>query len=253
MPPTPQSPSLRILQRDPTVNGPAAGQRIVLVHGSMDRATSFTRLMGQLRDWSIVAYDRRGYAGSAAAGPPQSFDDQVADLVDVLDGEPAVAFGHSYGGTVVLAAAASHPGLLPALVVWEPPQPWLPWWPPADEAGDTGAAERAEWFMRRLVGDRIWERLPATTRDQRRAEGNTLHAELTSLSSGPAFDVDAVGAPVIVGRGGQSSGYQRRAARQLAAELPLGELADIPDAGHGAHLTHPAQVAALLHRVAARV
>ncbi len=55
---------------------------------------------------------------------------------------------------------------------------------------------------------------------------------------------------MIVGRGGQSSGYQRRAARQLAAELPLGELADIADAGHGAHLTHPAQVAALLHRAA---
>src|SRR5262249_28366223 len=154
-----------------------------------------------------------------------------ADLVEVLGREPALAFGHSYGGTVVLAAAAAHPELLPAAVVWEPPQPWLPWWPRADEAGDTGPAERAEWFMRRLVGDRIWERLPPTTRAQRRAEGHPLHAELTSLSSAPAFAADGVRIPVIVGRGGQSSGYQRRATRQLAAELPFGELADIAEAG----------------------
>jgi pimeloyl-ACP methyl ester carboxylesterase len=219
----------------------------------MDRATSFTRLMGRMRDWKIVAYDRRGYAGSAAAGPPRCFDDQVADLVEVLGREPALAFGHSYGGTVVLAAAAAHPGLVPAALVWEPPQPWLPWWPRTDEAEETGAAERAEWFMRRLIGDRIWERLPAATRAQRRSEGRTLHAELTSLSSSPAFAADHIRIPVMVGRGGRSSGYQRRAARQLAAELPVGELVDIAEAGHNAHLTHPAQVATLLHRVAARI
>jgi pimeloyl-ACP methyl ester carboxylesterase len=247
------APSLRILQRDPTVEGPGAGRRVVLVHGSMDRATSFIRLMGRLRDWSIVAYDRRGYAGSAATGPPDSFADQVADLVEVLGREPALAFGHSYGGTVVLAAAAAQPELVPAALVWEPPQPWLPWWPRVEEPGHAGAAERAEWFMRRLVGDRIWERLPAATRAQRRAEGHTLEAELTSLSSGPAFTAAQVRTPIIVGRGGQSSGYQRRAAGQLAAELPFGELADIAAAGHNAHLTHPTQVAALLHRAAARV
>jgi pimeloyl-ACP methyl ester carboxylesterase len=173
-------------------------------------------------------------------------------MVEVLDREPAVAFGHSYGGTVVLAAAAAHPELVPAALVWEPPQPWLPWWPQVDDSAGTGADERAEWFMRRLVGDRVWERLPAATRAQRRAEGVTLHAELISLSSGRAFDADRVRTPVIVGRGGESSGYQRRAARQLAVELPLGELADIADAGHGAHLTHPAEVASLLHRAAAR-
>jgi pimeloyl-ACP methyl ester carboxylesterase len=245
----------------------------------MDRATSFTRLMGRLRDWSIVTYDRRGYAGSVGAGPPTSFADQVADLFEVLAGQPALAFGHSFGGTVVLAAAASRPELLPAALVWEPPQPWLPWWPrPKDPAGanqpnrESGAhhreprdaarleplgpddrADRAEWFMRRMIGDRIWERLPASTQAQRRAEGHTFYAELVSLADGPAFAAEAVTVPVIVGRGGHSSWYQRRAARHLAAELPRGELAEIADADHGAHLTHPAQIADLVRRAAARV
>jgi len=246
---------LRILRRDPIGAGPAAGRLAVLVHGSMDRATSFIRLMARLPDWTIVAYDRRGYAGSSGTGPPADFDDQVADLIEVLDGRPAVAFGHSFGGDVVLAGAARYPELVESAVVWEPPQPWLPWWPEASPSGGAGADldpdERAEWFMRRMVGDRVWERLPSATRAQRRAEGHTLHAEISSLSLGAAFDAASVRIPVIVGRGGRSSIHQRRSARELAAALPHGELAEIVDAGHGAHLSHPAEVAALLARAAA--
>jgi pimeloyl-ACP methyl ester carboxylesterase len=55
-----EAPKLRVLRREATVTGPGAGRRLVLVHGSLDRATSFTRLMKRLRDWTIVAYDRRG-------------------------------------------------------------------------------------------------------------------------------------------------------------------------------------------------
>jgi pimeloyl-ACP methyl ester carboxylesterase len=247
---------LRILRRGPISEGDGSGRLAVLVHGTMDRATSFTRLMTKLPLWHIVAYDRRGYAGSAGAGPPATFDDQVADLVEVLDGRPAVAFGHSFGGDVVLAAAADHPDLIPAALVWEPPQPWLPWWPESSASGGAGAEldpdERAEWFMRRMVGDRVWERLPAATQAQRRAEGPTLHAELHTLSLGPAFDARTVRVPVIVGRGGRSSIHQRRAARELAATLPAGEMAEIAEAGHGAHLSHPGEVAALLERAASR-
>ncbi len=217
----------------------------------MDRASSFTRLMARLRDWSIVAYDRRGYAGSAEMGPPLSFDDQVSDLLEVLDGRPAVAFGHSFGGDVVLAAAAEQPEVIPASLVWEPPQPWLPWWPGMPAGAELAPDERAERFMRRMIGDRIWERLPSATRAQRRAEGHTLDAEIDSLTRTPPFDAGAVTIPVIVGRGGRSSALQRRAAGELATSLPHATLADIAEAGHGAHLSHPAEVAALLGRAAA--
>lgn len=220
----------------------------------MDRATSFTRLMARLPEWSIVAYDRRGYAGSLDAGPPGSFDEQVDDLLTVLDGQPAVAFGHSYGGDVVLATAALHPTLIPAAVVWEPPQPWLDWWPSTSASLGAGdelePEERAEWFMRRMVGDHVWDRLPSSTRAKRRAEGPTLAAELRSLHLAPPFDAAAIRIPVLVGRGGQSRPHQRRGARELAATLPAGELVDIEDAHHGAHLSHPAQVAAFLERAA---
>jgi pimeloyl-ACP methyl ester carboxylesterase len=256
---------LSLVRRDPTQPGPAEGQRIVLVHGSMDRASSFGRLMNRLADCSIVAYDRRGYAGSAATGPAEGFAQQVSDLVEVLGDDRALVFGHSYGGDVVLATAERHPELIQAALVWEPPQPWLIGWPSSDDAGDAGdasdagdgistptPADRAESFMRRMVGDRVWERLPERTRAQRRAEGEALHAEIQSLAGPAPFNPAHVRIPVTVGRGGRSSTPHRRAARELAAVLPAGKLAEIHDAGHGAHLSHPAELAKLIRAAAAR-
>ena len=249
--PTPTG--LRILRREPLVDGPAGGRRAVLVHGVMDRATSFTRVTARLEDWTVISYDRRGYAHSHGLGPPESFHDQVDDLVEVLGGEPAVAFGHSLGGDVVLATMDRHPGLITSALVWEPPQPWFPWWP-AESASrglgsDLAPEDRAEWFMRRMVGDRIWERLPSATRAQRRAEGRTLAAEMASLAGEAPFDPSHIVVPVLVGRGGRSRTHQRRSARELAALLPRGELVEIADAHHGAHLSHPAEIAGLIRRV----
>lgn len=212
--------------------------------------------MNRLPDWRAVSYDRRGYAGSSSLGPSESFEDQVTDLLTVLNGEPAVVFGHSYGGDVVLAAASRHPDLITSAMVWEPPRPWLPWWPGmssrADGAVSLDPEDRAEWFMRRMVGDRVWERLPESTRTQRRREGPTLLAELEALRSAPAFVVDQVRVPVLVGRGGESVPHHRRSARELAASLPQGELCEIAGASHGAHLSHPGELADLIRRAGRR-
>ena len=247
--------SLHVVTREPVRDGPGAGRLVVLVHGSMDRASSFARLTKQLADFTVVAYDRRGYAGSSGLGPATSFDEQVEDLVSVLAGAPAVAFGHSYGGDVVLAAAAAYPSLIPAALVWEAPQPWLPWWPGASISTGIDRVppeEQAEWFMRRVVGEKVWERLPESTRRQRRSEGPTLQAELAGLRERPVFDADQVKVPVLVGRGGMSKPHHRRTSRELAASLPFGELVEIPEASHGAHLTHPTELADLVRRAASR-
>ncbi|HWE57869.1 MAG TPA: alpha/beta hydrolase [Acidimicrobiales bacterium] len=246
--------SLRVVHREPIADGPAAGRTLVLVHGAMDRATSFTRLMAKLPDWRILAYDRRGYGQSLEAGPPDGFDVQIDDLVSVVDGSPAVVFGHSLGGDVVLGALSRHPDLFDAALIWEAPQPWLAWWPADTSSRGAGSElepeERAEWFMRRMVGDRIWDRLPQSTKDQRRAEGHTLAADMRSLTDGPLFDTARIHIPILIGRGGRSKAHQRRSARELADALPNGELVEIPDAGHGAHLSHPGEVADLIRRVA---
>jgi pimeloyl-ACP methyl ester carboxylesterase len=259
-----ESEPLHIMHWSPTPadGGPGAappdGLRYVLVHGSMDRASSFGRVQTHLRDAEIIAYDRRGYAGSAGRSPSTSLDDQVDDLVEVLDHRPAVALGHSLGGTIVLTAASRYPELIVGAVIWEAPMPWLSWWP-ATTAGRVAAADGrspedvAEAFVRRVVGDRIWNRLPPATRATRRAEGPALVAEMRALSAGAPFDPADIAVPVIVGCGSEGQPHQRRGAAELAAALPHGELVEIDGCGHGAHLSHPADLAVLLSRVCERV
>lgn len=233
--------------------GSGRGPRVVLVHGGMDRGTAFLKATRHLRDVRWTVYDRRGYGRSLGAGVPPGVDGHVEDLAAVIGHEPAVVVGHSLGGTIALTAAARHPGLVRAVVTYEAPLLWMPWWPRRG-AAEEGAIEddppevAAERFMRRVVGDRVWEQLPERTRAQRRAEGAALTAEMASLRVGPPFRWADVVAPVVVGIGGGADEVRTRAAELLVAELPEAELAVVPDAPHGAHLARPEAFAALVRR-----
>lgn len=238
------------MSQKPT-NSPEGGDVVLLVHGSMDRASSFNRVMRHLPECHVVAYDRRGYAGSTSVTPAADLATQIDDLFEVLGGRRAVGVGHSFGGTLLLAAAARQPDLLDTLVVYEAPQPWRDDWPVASAGGEArisggDPADVAEAFMRRLVGDRVWDRLPASTRAQRRLEGEALRAEMLALAEGPAFDPAHIRVPVIVGRGEHGRPHQRQGAALLAAELPAGELVDVAGAEHGVHLSHPGELARLV-------
>lgn len=247
--------------RQATGEGPV----VVLVHGTMDRATSFNRAQRLLvDDHRVVRYDRRGYARSAELGPPASFSEQVDDLLDVVDdvsdGAPVVVFGHSYGGTVAVAAAEAAPERFAGIVAYEAPLPWMDWWP----AGSAGAAavagaddpeEAGEGFMRRMIGDRRWERLPPSTRRDRRAEGATLVAEIAQLRPPHPVPVDlaAVSVPVTAAHGTEGAPHHARAAEALAEAVPGAVLEVVEGAGHGIHLTHAAEVAALVRDLESRL
>lgn len=243
--------------------GPTGSPCVVLVHGSLDRSTAFLRTMRLLDDCTVVRYDRRGYGKSLAAGPCVRFEEQVDDLAQVVAGRPSVLFGHSLGGVVALAFAARHPELVPALVAYEAPMAWQPWWP-ARTAGSvvmaTGAeppvdeARAAERFMRRMIGDERWEGLPERTKAQRRAEGPALVAELRSIRppSPAPYEPADVRVPVTAAHGTESAPHHQETARALAAAVPQGELRIVDGAGHGVHLSHPAAVAALVRRAIER-
>ena len=243
------------------------GPQVVLVHGSMDRSGGMLRVRRLLQgDHRVIRYDRRGYGRSRRAGPPLDVSQQVDDLVAVTGGRPAVLAGHSFGGVVCLALAERRPELVRAVLAYEAPQMWTPWWPAttlglqalgqvdgAPAAGEQ-AGDAAEWFLRRMIGDEAWERLPPSMRAERRAEGPTLIAEMRSLRPpAPApYDARNVVAPVVAAYGSGSRDYHVRAAQELASTAPRGELAVIEGASHGAHLTHPAAFADLVRRAEAR-
>lgn len=230
----------------------------LVVHGTMDRASTFRRVASYLEPCQVIGYDRRGYAGSVSRGLTQTFDDQVDDLLEVVGHRKVIGFGHSYGGVVLLTTASRHPELFSGIVAWETPRSWMEYWP-TDSGSKTAVAGRedpeaaAEGFMRHVIGDRIWERLPHSTRTQRRSEGPAMLADFEAVGSTPMFHPEQLQMPVTVGYGGKAKAHHVRNAVELAAGIPQGREVTFSDAGHNAHLSHPEAVAGLLKDMARRV
>lgn len=242
--------------------GPEDGTFVVLVHGSMDRSSGMLKLSRVLDHVNRVArYDRRGYGKSAPHEGPFDMERQVDDLVDVIDGRPAVLVGHSYGGNVALATAARHPRLVRAVAIYESPLSWEPWWP-GTTAG-AAAVERladpegaAETFMRRMIGDARWDGLPERTRATRRAEGLAMVHELADLRLHRPWSAEQIHVPVLTGYGTKGSPHHQTGMRFVADEIDDAHVVELADCRHDAPLSHPAlfaemMVAPLLARLAA--
>jgi pimeloyl-ACP methyl ester carboxylesterase len=252
---------LHIIERSGAAPGAPA---LVLVHGSLDRADSFGRVMRRLPEFTTVAYDRRGYQGSRGAGVVR-LEGHIGDLVEILSsvrsrGAARVsAVGHSLGGDVVIGAALADPEACDSLGAFEPPMRWLgvgraeaggrvdtpP--PLAEDPGD-----EAERFFRRMVSPAAWERLPETAKTARRADGPALVADLVSVRGGPPFDVLALTVPAVFGRGGMASERQRAGVAWLGSHVPGAVVYDIEGAPHGAHLSHPDRFAEFTRAVMER-
>ena len=253
---------LHIIERPGTAPG---APTLVLVHGALDRAESFARVMRRLPEFAVVAYDRRGYQGSRGAGVV-GLEGHISDLVAILaslrsGGAVSVsAVGHSLGGDVVIGAALANPELCGSVGAFEPPMPWLR----VDGADGAGAAEpsggrppmagqpgdEAARFFRRMVSPAAWDRLPEAARAARRADGPALVADLASVRGGVPFDVLDLTVPAVFGRGGMASDRRHRArVAWLGAHVPGAVVHDIAGAGHGAHLSHPDHFAEFARRV----
>jgi pimeloyl-ACP methyl ester carboxylesterase len=240
------------------------GPLVVLVHGAMDRASSMLRVRRVLDgECRVLRYDRRGYARSLELGPPISLDQQVDDLATLVACRVAVLVGHSLGGVICLALAERSPAQVRAVVAYEAPMMWEPWWPAGTagamalasatagaDGGDDGPGDAAEAFMRRMLGDARWSRLPAHVRAERRAEGPTLLAELRTVHrpSPAPYLADRVTVPVVAAFGSETQPQHQRGAEELAQRAPRGVLEMIDGADHGAHLTHPQAFAVLVRR-----
>ena len=138
---------------------------------------------------------------------------------------------------------------------------WAPWWPSTSAGGQATAAASdgagpeaaAERFMRRIVGDSIWEGLPERTQAQRRAEGAALVAELRAMrSTDRPYEPERLTMPVVAAYGDRTSDRHRRAVETLVDELPHAELLAVAGAGHGLHASHPEALVGAVRRLAER-
>jgi pimeloyl-ACP methyl ester carboxylesterase len=103
-----------------------------------------------------------------------------------------------------------------------------------------------------MVGDAAWDRLPESARQERRADGPALVADLLAMRGDAPFDVTALAVPAVFGRGGTASAaHHRDTVAWLASHVPGAELFEIEGAAHGAHLTHPDRFADLVRAAVA--
>ena len=235
----------------------------VLVHGTMDRSAGMLRLSRRLdKRFHVLRYDRRGYGRSRDVGGENTVEQHVTDLAGVLQAHTPgrvvdLAFGHSFGGNVVLGAAEHHSGLIRQAAIYETPLSWLDWWPSGTAGGAavgaTDPAEAAETFMRRLIGDARWEQLPSGTRADRRAEGAAMVDEISDLRRGAPWTVEAVKIPLLAMGGELGRPHHQRGMQWLGEQIPSADYFRLDGAGHGAPNTHPAELATLLADFAAPV
>ncbi len=233
-------------------SGSADARRIVLVHGSLDRSAGLLKLSRRLdQHFQVTRYDRRGYGQSVPCDGPFDIDAQVADLVEVVEAgtTPCTLVAHSFGGNVALASAERHPELVDAVVTYESPMSWLPTWPGmstqlASHGWSADPEAGAEAFLRRMIGNDRWERLPSSTKLARRSEGPALVGELAALRLSAPWTAEGIRVPVLVLVGEFAAEHHREGMHALAEQLPDGRLVTIPGARHFGPNSHPDEVAA---------
>lgn len=96
---------------------------LLLMHGWMDVGASFQRCVDQLNaDRDIIALDWRGFGGSRASTPRDSywFYDYYADLDAIIDhvspNDPIDLLGHSMGGNIAMIYAGACPQRIRRLI-----------------------------------------------------------------------------------------------------------------------------------------
>lgn len=250
-----------------------AGPGVVCLHSNASSSAQWRGLMELLApDHHVFAPDLYG-SGKSADWPSDrviALSDEVNFIEPVLAqaGEPLVLVGHSYGGSVALAAALAQPERVRALVLYEPTlfslvlasgpaagsvqgiQRAVALASAALDAGDKQAA--AEHFIDFWMGEGSWKAMPparqgpiAESTVNVRRWAHALSTEPASLSAFAALKM-----PVLYLLGGRSPESTHAVARVLMPVLPNARLHREAGWGHMAPITHAdavnARIAAFL-------
>ena len=152
-------------------------------------------------------------------------------------GDVDVLVGHSLGGFIALGVGARSPHSARAIVAYEPPYPWSPYWPQE-------ITDRQKALLLTHPDDELLLALGVAERDLHRHRG--VLDDLTSFYwHAPMLPLDALDVPVLFVSGSETTRYFTNTAQWLARQVPSGSWAQIDGAAHDAHITHHDQLARL--------
>ena len=237
------------------------GPALVLVHGSLQDHTISSALVAQLRaDFTTMAMDRRGF-GASGDRAPYSLDAEFADVAAVVDavadrtGRTAALWGHSFGASCAMGAAAVS-NRVSHLVLYEPslglsyPPGWID---RAEEALAGGDHERVSVMVFRDLLDFTDEQIDALRAGPewpgRVATAPTVVREARAEQAWtyrPGV-MDGITAPTLLLAGSESPPMVREATDAALAAIPGRARVRVLDGhAHIAHRTDPAFVAAIV-------
>jgi pimeloyl-ACP methyl ester carboxylesterase len=230
------------------------GPRVLLIHGSAaDHTTWSIQLASPLRErFTLVAYDRR---------QAPTVEDHAGDAASVIGEGSVLIVGSSFGAVVALEVMRSYPHLCAGGVLIEPPMA------AADDAAaapaafmdefDRRTAERGgpaagEFFLRTVLGDAAFERIPRAFAERSKAKWAEIRADSAALLAyRPRYgELGDVTTPVVLVGGDRSAPYFRMTLDALAAALPDARLETIAGAGHMLHAEVPRKFNDLIARFA---
>jgi pimeloyl-ACP methyl ester carboxylesterase len=213
---------------------------MLFVHGSAaDHTTWSIQLAGRLRErFELVAYDRRADATTV--------EEHASDALTLLGDAPALIVGSSFGAVIALEVLRSYPGRCAGAVLIEPPMA------ASDEltaastsfiaefdrrAAAEGGPAAAEFFLRFVLGDAAYERIPRAFLERSRAKWAEIRADSGALLAYlPRYrELASVETPVLLLGGDRSASYFRATLDALLASLPHARLEVVANAGHMLH------------------
>lgn len=231
---------------------------MLFIHGSAaDHTTWSIQLASSLKDrFEMISYDRPLHA---------SVEHHAADAIGLIsDGEPVVLVGSSFGSVIALEVLRTRPDLIRGAVLVEPPMA------ASDElaaastaflaefdrrAAADGGPAAAEFFLRFVLGDAAFDRIPRAFQERSMSKWAEIRADSGALIAyKPRYrELATVEVPVLLVGGDRSASYFRATLDALLAALPRAHLAIVPNAGHMLHAEAPKRFAELLIRFSAEV
>lgn len=238
------------------------GPALVMVHGSLQDHSISAALVAALRaDVTTYALDRRGFGASGdAAGYAieREFEDvaAVVDAVAARVGRPVAVWGHSYGASVAMGAAAMSRNI-DHLLLYEPslglayPQGWIETLETTlAEGGDEPAIVLVLRDILEFSDDQIdamrsapeWARRVAVAR----TVGREARAEEEWVYRSGQFR--SITAQTLLLSGSESTMAIKQATDAAAAAIHGARIHVLDGHAHIAHRTDPALVAAIVRK-----
>lgn len=220
---------------------------LVLIHGMCSASWSWKEQVDRLsRDFTCVAYDRRGHSRSELGTRDQSdrtHTDDLAVLIETLELDRPVLVGSSSGGVIAAEMMRSYPNLVRGAVLMEPAlisldpqvarQLESEMIPVLQDAHANGGERAAVDVFFQMVCGSYWKDLDDARREQTLANAHLLFPTLERGGGDMTLgDLSSIDLPTLVIGGSASPPFFHALNQILVDHLPNARHVQIEDSGH---------------------